>query len=221
MGRSVGLNSVGILGDGAHDSSVMVQHAETVCPGCRLLLPGVDMPAHLYMTCSSACWARYGDLLAVQYASPQRMAFHQLVVDSYAVQHPGGDDRRAIQSVGIHLMTLCLLSSGEPIPHWERACTVAWSTDRCSTSSARRRHAGSSRCSTSLSMAIRRMRASRRMRGQRMSGWPGCRTTKRFEGGSTGRVSARHSDARGSACGHWPLKVSSSHPLLGSGIVSR
>ena len=66
------------------------------------------MPAHPYMTCSPACWARYGDLLAVQYASPQRMAFHQLVVDSYAVQHPDGDDRRAIQSVGIHLMTLCL-----------------------------------------------------------------------------------------------------------------
>jgi uncharacterized protein DUF5946 len=60
------------------------------------------------MTCSPACWARYGDLLAAQYASPERMAFHQLVVDSYAVQHPDGADRRAIQSVGIHLMTLCL-----------------------------------------------------------------------------------------------------------------
>lgn len=36
------------------------------------------------------------------------MAFHQLVVDTYAVQHPDGDDPRAIQSVGIHLMTLCL-----------------------------------------------------------------------------------------------------------------
>lgn len=36
------------------------------------------------------------------------MAFHQLVVDTYAVQHPDGEDPRAIQSVGIHLMTLCL-----------------------------------------------------------------------------------------------------------------
>jgi hypothetical protein len=51
---------------------------------------------------------RYGDLLATQYANPQRMAFHQLVVDTYAVQHPDGDDPRAIRSVGIHLMTLCL-----------------------------------------------------------------------------------------------------------------
>jgi hypothetical protein len=60
------------------------------------------------MTCSPACWARYGELLSVQYSDPERMAFHQLIVDTYAVQHPDGDDPRAIQSVGIHLMTLCL-----------------------------------------------------------------------------------------------------------------
>jgi hypothetical protein len=60
------------------------------------------------MTCSPACWARYGELLSAQYSDPARMAFHQLVVDTYAVQHPDGDDPRAIQSVGIHLMTLCL-----------------------------------------------------------------------------------------------------------------
>jgi Family of unknown function (DUF5946) len=44
----------------------------------------------------------------VQYADPARMAFHQLVVDAYAVQHPDGEDPRAVRSVGIHLMTLCL-----------------------------------------------------------------------------------------------------------------
>ena len=81
---------------------------ETACPGCGVQLQAVDAPAHPYMTCSPACWVRYGDLLAAQYADPRRMAFHQLVVDTYAVQHPDGDDARAIQSVGIHLMTLCL-----------------------------------------------------------------------------------------------------------------
>ena len=60
------------------------------------------------MTCSPACWVRYGDLLATQYSNPERMAFHQIIVDAYAVQHPGGHDPRAIQSVGIHLMTLCM-----------------------------------------------------------------------------------------------------------------
>lgn len=80
----------------------------TDCPGCRVRLPAVDAPAHPYMTCSAACWLRYGELLAAQYTNPERMAFHQIVVDTYAVQHPDGADPRAIQSVGIHLMTLCL-----------------------------------------------------------------------------------------------------------------
>jgi hypothetical protein len=37
------------------------------------------------------------------------MAFHQVIVDAYAAQHPGGDARRQVQSVGLHLMTLCLV----------------------------------------------------------------------------------------------------------------
>ena len=85
-----------------------VDSVETACPGCRVQLQLVDAPAHPYMTCSPACWGRFSDLLAAQYADPRRMAFHQLVVDAYAVQHPDGNDPRAIQSVGIHLMTLCL-----------------------------------------------------------------------------------------------------------------
>jgi len=87
---------------------VIMDDLETACPGCGVQLQAVDAPAHPYMPCSPACWVRYGDLLAAQYADPRRMAFHQLVVDTYAVQHPDGDDARAIQSVGIHLMTLCL-----------------------------------------------------------------------------------------------------------------
>lgn len=72
------------------------------------MLPAKEQPAHPYMTSSPACWEGYGALLAAQYSSPPRMTFHQLVVDAYAAQHPGGDDRRAIQSVGIHLMTIAM-----------------------------------------------------------------------------------------------------------------
>ncbi len=78
----------------------------SACPGCGVVLPAVERPAHPYMTSSSACWEGYAALLAVQYASPERMAFHQLVVDAFAAQHPGEDDPRAIQSVAIHLMTM-------------------------------------------------------------------------------------------------------------------
>lgn len=88
----------------------------TDCPGCLVRLPAVDAPAHPYMTCSAACWVRYGELLAAQYSNPERMAFHQILVDTYAVQHPDGDDPRAIQSVGIHLMTLCLFIERDTDP---------------------------------------------------------------------------------------------------------
>lgn len=33
----------------------------------------------------------------------------QLAVDAYACQHPGEQERRSAQSVGIHLMTLCMV----------------------------------------------------------------------------------------------------------------
>ncbi|WP_376770240.1 DUF5946 family protein [Arthrobacter terrae] len=53
---------------------------------------------------------------AAQYSDPLRMAFHQLIVDTYAIQHPGDNDPRAIQSVGIHLMTLCLFLEHDTDP---------------------------------------------------------------------------------------------------------
>lgn len=81
---------------------------EHTCPGCGVVLPTVEGPVHPYLNPSAACWALYGELLAAQYGDPDRMAYHQVFVDSYAMQHPGGKDRRAIQSVGLHGMTLCL-----------------------------------------------------------------------------------------------------------------
>ena len=86
------------------------------CPGCGVVIPAQDGPSHDYMTGSPACWAAYGRLLATQYSDPQRMSFHQLVVDTYAVQHPGGHNPRAVQSVGIHRMTLCLFLEHETDP---------------------------------------------------------------------------------------------------------
>jgi len=78
------------------------------CPGCGLSLPRVDGPTHRYMTASPGCWAVFGVLLAADYAELERRPFHQIVVDAYAAQHPGEGLREQVQSVGIHLMTLCL-----------------------------------------------------------------------------------------------------------------
>jgi uncharacterized protein DUF5946 len=65
------------------------------------VLPVHDGPTHAYIGASPACWALYGELTASGVDGG-------LVVDTYAVQHPGGGERRAIQSVALHLMSLCL-----------------------------------------------------------------------------------------------------------------
>jgi uncharacterized protein DUF5946 len=83
--------------------------AMSTCPGCAVVLPEVAGPSHPYMHASPACWATYGEVLARSYQDPQLRHVHQLLVDAYAVQHPGVPSRRAARSVGIHLMTLCLV----------------------------------------------------------------------------------------------------------------
>lgn len=75
---------------------------------------------HPYMTSSPGCWERFGLILAEQY-NPARMPFHQLTVDAYAASHPGlpgstAKDPRSIQSVAIHLMTLCLFVEHDTDP---------------------------------------------------------------------------------------------------------
>lgn len=71
-----------------------------VCPGCGLVGGDRDGPTHPYMLSSPRCWSVYGELLATGPAGT-------LAVDAYAVQHPGRPERRAIQSVGAHLVSLC------------------------------------------------------------------------------------------------------------------
>lgn len=77
------------------------------CPGCGLELPPIGTPTHAYIGASASCWALYGEQLAREYEmwDPEE---HRLSVDTYAVQHPGGDDRRARQSVAYHLTALHL-----------------------------------------------------------------------------------------------------------------
>ena len=78
------------------------------CPGCGARFPVLEGPVHEYMEASPACWHAFGQVLAREYAEPALFAVHRLSVDSYAVQHPGGTSRQAIQSVGVHLARLCL-----------------------------------------------------------------------------------------------------------------
>lgn len=77
------------------------------CPGCGVVIETEAAATHRYMTSSPGCWDRFGQIMAEQYRA-DRMSFHQLSVDAFAASHVGDGSPQAIQSVAIHLMTLCL-----------------------------------------------------------------------------------------------------------------
>lgn len=81
----------------------------SACPGCGAVLPDAQGPTHRYMLSSPACWATYGEVLAREYRDPAYHAVHRLTVDTYAVQHPGLPTPQSIQSVGVHLVSLCAI----------------------------------------------------------------------------------------------------------------
>jgi len=90
----------------AGGSALPSQPHTSPCPGCGADLPVIDGAPHPYGGASSACWTRFAELGATL---PQGTPLRRLVTDAYMVQHPGVPERRAIQSVGVHLVALCLV----------------------------------------------------------------------------------------------------------------
>lgn len=86
------------------------------CIGCGALVPDVEGPTFRYPDAASpGCWAIYGEVLAEAYEGPWTPAALHLVVDAYAVQHPGRPTPQTIQSVTVHLISLCcVLERGYP-----------------------------------------------------------------------------------------------------------
>jgi len=83
------------------------------CPQCGAKTPTSDIDAHNYFEASNGCWAAYGTILAREYSNPAFFRNHRQTVDAYALQHPAGNDPRAVQSVNIHLIALTLLFSAD------------------------------------------------------------------------------------------------------------
>ena len=77
------------------------------CVGCGALVADIDGPTHAYLGASPGCWAVFGEVLAIRYAGAGGAA-ESLLTDTYMVQHPGVPERRASQSVWVHLVALCL-----------------------------------------------------------------------------------------------------------------
>ncbi len=91
--------------------------AAVACVGCGAVFEDREGPTHRYLESSPGCWASYGEVLAREYSDfPAYGALHRLTVDTYAVQHPGRPSPQCIQSVALHLMSLCLVLEREIEP---------------------------------------------------------------------------------------------------------
>ncbi len=80
----------------------------SICPACGFSAPDTDDPTHAYMSPSAACWAMYGEVLAREFSDADYYRSHRLLTDAYCAQHSIGPDRRARQSIHIHLAGLIL-----------------------------------------------------------------------------------------------------------------
>lgn len=87
--------------DSAQDEPIRLRP----CYGCGALVPDGDGPTHRYLGASPGCWALYGQGLA-RAADPRFGDPKLLILNSYAVQHPGVPGPQTIQSVVTHLIGL-------------------------------------------------------------------------------------------------------------------
>lgn len=80
------------------------------CPDCGGLFAESDASLHAYLGGSSGCWTSFNEAVAREFQDAAYFAAHRFTVDAYTTQHPGDQsDRRAAQSVNIHLAALCAL----------------------------------------------------------------------------------------------------------------
>jgi hypothetical protein len=76
------------------------------CVGCHGIVPDIDGPIHRYMTAAPGCWRAYTHLLGGGLPPSPDIG---LVVDAYAVTHPGVPGPQSTPSVWVHLLTLCFV----------------------------------------------------------------------------------------------------------------
>jgi hypothetical protein len=80
------------------------------------------------MLSSPACFAAFNELLAAEDSLRKLKAIRRLTVDTWVVQHPGAaGERRAVQSVGLHLARLLLQLESQRTPEETNAVMLDFS----------------------------------------------------------------------------------------------
>ena len=98
------------------------------CDGCGAPVRAGDGPTHAYIDSAPGCWERYCSLeeWKGRLTGEGSIGIVQDLVDSFAVQHATSADRRNVQSVAVHLMSLCSGLERGATGRQRRARTGLW-----------------------------------------------------------------------------------------------
>jgi hypothetical protein len=85
------------------------------CVGCGALVPNTDGPTNANFGGSPGCWAIYEKVRARGLGDHRYGELQQLMIDTYALQHPAPSKRGSTHSAAPHLIGLCaILERGFP-----------------------------------------------------------------------------------------------------------
>ena len=77
------------------------------CFACGAKSLNIEGECHKYMLSAPGCWDMFCEVMDKEFSDLRYSRAHQLTVDAYAAQHIGSqDDKRAVNSVNIHLASL-------------------------------------------------------------------------------------------------------------------
>lgn len=80
------------------------------CFGCGSNSLNIEGETHAYMLSAPGCWVMFCEVMEREYSNLMYAKAHHYTVDAFAAQHVGDKkDSRAINSVIIHLASLCML----------------------------------------------------------------------------------------------------------------
>ncbi|MGB1251021.1 MAG: DUF5946 family protein [Candidatus Promineifilaceae bacterium] len=93
-----------------------------ICPDCGVELPQSTGAHHPYIGASASCWTLYANNFLAGQPIVTDTAYGITIHDAYCVQHHGlSADKRAVQSVAVHLVTLyAVLKLGQTNTYWVR-----------------------------------------------------------------------------------------------------
>ena len=91
------------------NSANKTRNVKHTCPGCGVRVNEGGKAPHPYIGANAGCWDLYGKVLAKEFQERAYFEHHRLTVDTYSIQHPGIEERRSVQSVNIHLISLAMI----------------------------------------------------------------------------------------------------------------